>query len=44
MFGRYGEIIQITHKGSYAFIEFTEPGMADDAIAEMRSQGTQMRV
>ena len=44
MFGRYGDIIAITHKGSYAFIEYAEPGMADDAISEMRSSGTTMRV
>lgn len=44
MFGRYGDIIAITHKGSYAFIEYAEPGMADDAISEMRSSGNPMRV
>ena len=40
IFGRYGEIICITHKGSYAFIEYTEPNMATDAIMEMQAQGT----
>ena len=40
MFGRYGDITAITHKGTYAFIEYAEPGMAEDAINEMRSQGT----
>lgn len=44
MFARYGDIVAITHKGSYAFIEFAEPGMADDAISEMRNSGTTMRV
>lgn len=44
IFGRYGDIVSITHKGSYAFIEFTEPGMADDAISDMRGKGTPMRI
>lgn len=37
MFSRYGDILFITHKGTYAFVEYTEPSMANDAISEMRS-------
>ena len=44
LFGRFGDILSITHRGSYAFIEFAEPGMADDAISEMRASNTQLRV
>lgn len=44
VFGRYGDILSITHKGSYAFIEYAEPGMADDAISEMRASNSQLRV
>lgn len=44
IFSRYGEICSVTHKGSYAFVEYSEPAMATDAIAEMKAGGTQMRV
>ena len=44
IFGRYGDIVAITHKGTFAFVEFSDPRMADDAIAEIKQQGTQLRV
>ena len=44
IFSRYGDILAITHKGTYAFIEYAEANMATDAIMEMKAQNTQMRV
>ena len=44
IFSKYGSIVQITHKGCYAFVEFSEPHMADDAIADMKSRGSTLRV
>ena len=44
IFGRFGEIIAITHKGTFAFVEFVEPSMADDAVNEMTNSGSSMRV
>ena len=43
MFNKFGEIISVTHKGNYAFIEFTKAEMADEAIREIRAS-TSMRV
>ena len=40
IFSRYGEILAITHKGTYAFVEFTEANMATDAIMELQNQGS----
>ena len=43
MFMRFGDITQITHKGSYAFVEFADAQCALEAIKEM-SQSSEMRV
>ena len=44
IFGPFGEIIAITHKGTYAFVEFTEPNAATDTIAEMKASGSPIKV
>ena len=44
IFGRYGDICAVNHKGSYAFIEYAESHMADDAISETRASGSSLKV
>lgn len=43
-FMRFGEIVNIVHKGSYAFIEFAEPGCAEEAIKEMSTKQSEFKV
>jgi hypothetical protein len=44
IFMRYGEIVHIVHKGSYAFIEFAETGCAEEAIKDMQSAKSDFKV
>ena len=44
IFMRYGEIVNIVHKGSYAFIEFSEPGCAEEAIKDMTASRSDFKV
>ena len=44
IFMRYGEIVHIVHKGSYAFIEFAEPGCAEEAIKDMQNAKSDFKV
>ncbi len=44
VFMRFGEIVSIVHKGSYAFIEYAEPGCADEAIKEMSQPPNEYKV
>jgi RNA recognition motif-containing protein len=38
MFDKFGDIASITHKGTYAFIEFQENDSASTAIKEMNEK------
>jgi RNA recognition motif-containing protein len=44
IFMRFGEIVSIVHKGSYAFIEYAETGCAEEAIKEMSQSKSELKV
>ena len=35
IFGKFGKIVDLVHKGSFAFVEFEKAEMADEAIMEL---------
>ena len=35
LFSKFGEIVGINHRGTYAFVEFMQPESAATAISEM---------
>ena len=43
IFSEFGEISNINHRGTYAFVEFISPESASSAIKEMTGKG-EMRV
>jgi RNA recognition motif-containing protein len=43
MFIKFGDISSVTHRGTYAFVEFLDPEAAQNAIREMADKG-EMRV
>ena len=43
IFGKYGKIVDLVHKGNFAFVEFEKAEMADEAIMEL-TRTTQLRV
>ena len=40
---KYGDIVAVTHKGNYAFVEFTKAEDADEAIKEL-TKSTDMKI
>ena len=43
IFGKFGKIVDLVHKGNFAFVEFEKADQADEAIMNL-TKTTEMRV